>query len=215
MKNLKLLLTLLLITSTVLAQQNGSITYRMDIDGLDAQTKSMMQNMTWVMTFKDKKSRTDMDLGMMKMSSINTGDKTYSLMEYMGNKFKIPMTNEDIQKTKMNENDYEVDYTNDTKQIAGYTCKRAIIKTKDKDVFNIWYCSDLQLNACDQIQYTKFKGGCPMEFDMTRNGMKMKATATKVDLSTVSDSQFIIPDGYQELKPEQLMQMMGGQVPGK
>jgi hypothetical protein len=54
-----------------------------------------------------------------------------------------------------------------------------------------------------------------MEFDMTRNGMKMKATATKVDLSTVSDSQFTIPDGYQELKPEQLMQMMGGQVPGK
>jgi hypothetical protein len=134
-------------------------------------------------------------------------------MDYMGSKFKIPMSKEDVKSKKMNEADYDIEYTKDTKQIAGYTCKKAIIKTKDKNVFNIWYSDALFPNASEQTQYTKFKGGCPLEFDMAQNGMKMKLTATKVELGNVSDKVFDIPDGYQEVTFEQLMQMMGGMKP--
>jgi hypothetical protein len=201
-------------TATLIAQpQEGSISYRIDIDGLDAQTKSMMQNMMMTMTFKEKKSRVDMDMGMVKNTTITNGDNTYSLMDYMGSKFKIPMSKEDVKSKKMNEADYDIEYTKDTKQIAGYTCKKAIIKTKDKNVFNIWYSDALFPNASEQTQYTKFKGGCPLEFDMAQNGMKMKLTATKVELGNVSDKVFDIPDGYQEVTFEQLMQMMGGMKP--
>lgn len=217
MKKLILLFGIMLGSASLFAQQDGSITYHIDIDGLDAQTKSLMQNLTMVMTFKGKQSRTDMDMGMVKMSTITKDNITYSLMDYMGNKIKIPLTQEDVQKTKWNESDYTVDYTSKTKDIAGYPCNLAIIKTKSNDVFNVWYCNKLQLNACSQTPYSNLKGGCPMEFDMVKDGMRMKMQATKVDLGPVSDSAFIIPDGYQEISPSQLeqMRMMGGSMPSK
>lgn len=196
------------------AQTNeGSITYSLQVDGLDESVKAMMQNMTMKMTFKDKKSRVDMDMGMIKNTTINTGDKTYSLMDYMGTKFKIPMTDDDIKAKKLKESDYDIEYTKDTKQIAGYTCKKALVKTKDKQLFTMWYTDAIFPNASQQTPYSKFQGGCPLEFDMAQDGMKMKVSAIKVDTGSVNDSVFAIPDDYQEVTMDQLMQMMGGLKP--
>jgi hypothetical protein len=154
-----------------------------------------------------------MDMGMIKNTTINTGDKTYALMDYMGSKFKIPMSNDDLKNKKLKDTDYEIEYTNDTKQIAGYTCKKALIKTKDNDVFMLWYTDAIFPGAYEHTQYGKFQAGCPLEYDMSQNGMRMKLTATKVELGNVSDAVFNIPGDYQEITMDQLMQMMGGMKP--
>lgn len=215
MKQLLALSALLLTLCFYATAQNneGSITYSLQVEGLDESVKSMMQNMIMKMTFKGKQSRVDMDMGMIKNSTINTGDKTYSLMDYMGTKFKIPMTSDDIKSKKMKESDYDVEFTKDTKQIAGYNCKKALIKTKDKQVFTIWYTDAIFPNAYEQTQYSKFQAGCPLEFDMAQNGMKMKVSATKVDMGAINDAVFAIPADYQEVTMDQLMQMMGGMKP--
>ncbi len=212
MKKIHLLCCLILVGATASNAQptEGSINYSITLEGVDAQTASMMQGATMTMSFKGKQSRMDMDMGMIKSSMLIKDDKTYSLMDYMGKKFKIPLSKDEVKSKKMKDSDYDIEYTNETKQIAGYTCKKALIKTKDKNVYAFWYTEAVFPTAYEHTQYAKFKGGCPLEYEISQNGMKMKMTATKVVLGNIADSVFIIPDDYQEVTMEQLMQMMGG-----
>jgi Domain of unknown function (DUF4412) len=121
----------------------------------------------------------------------------------------------------------EVEYTNETKKIAGYTCKKAILKSKNQrgevNSTIVWYCPEFKMadgfsfgggtgrgmmsmagvNGLDQIE------GFPMEYQMERNnGMKMHMTVTKVQLDPViEDKTFEIPKGY-DIKP--MKDMQGG-----
>jgi GLPGLI family protein len=122
----------------------------------------------------------------------------------------------------------EIEYTNETKKIAGYSCKKAIIKSKNQrgevNSTTVWYCPDFKMtegfsfggggggrgmmsmagvNGLDQIE------GFPMEYQIERtNGMKMHMMVTKVQLDAViEDKVFEIPKGY-DIKP--IKDMQGG-----
>jgi GLPGLI family protein len=122
----------------------------------------------------------------------------------------------------------EIEYTNETKKIAGYTCKKAIIKSKNQrgevNSTIVWYSPDFKMaegfsfgggsggrgmmsmagvNGLDQIE------GFPMEYQIERtNGMKMHMTVTKVQLdAAIEDKVFEIPKGY-DIKP--MKDMQGG-----
>jgi hypothetical protein len=124
----------------------------------------------------------------------------------------------------------EIEYIEESKKIAGYTCKKALVKTRDQrgetNVTTVWYCPDFKIsqnfgsgsggggpmgrgmmmmgmNGLDQI------AGFPMEISMERsNGMKMHTIVTNVKLdASIEDKVFEIPKGY-DIKP--LKDMQGG-----
>jgi hypothetical protein len=127
----------------------------------------------------------------------------------------------------------EILYSEETKQIAGYTCKKAVIRTKDRqgavNESTVWYCPEFKmgegfsfgggrggmmggpmmggLNGLDKIE------GFPMEYSMSRsNGMKMHMTVTKVQLdAAIDDKTFEVPKGY-ELKSMKDMQGRDGRM---
>jgi len=174
--------------------------------------------------------------------------KTTTLTEAMGRKFGFYSTEEDekAMRSRMDSSRNarrdslekagipvskpakpEVEYINETKKIAGYTCKKAILKSKNQrgevNSTIVWYCPDFKMaegfslgggagrgmmamagvNGLDQIE------GFPMEYQMERNnGMKMHMTVTKVQLDAViEDKVFEIPKGY-DIKP--MSEMQGG-----
>lgn len=122
----------------------------------------------------------------------------------------------------------EIEYFDETKKIAGYACKKAILKSKGQrgeiNETTVWYCPDFKLpegysmgggggrgmmmmagmNGLDQIP------GFPMEYEFERsNGMKMHAVVTKVQLDAqIDDKIFDIPKGY-DIKPMSEMQNGG------
>ncbi len=173
--------------------------------------------------------------------------KTTTLMEMMGRKMGFYSTEEDdkirqarqdsirakrvdsLQKMGINiapPPAPEVVYTEETKKIAGYTCKKAIIKTKNRQgeisESTVWYCPEFQMaegfsmNAGGGMGRAMMGGmnglelvkGFPMEYEMQRaNGMKVHMVVTKVQLdATIDDKTFEIPKGY-DIKP---MSEMGG-----
>jgi hypothetical protein len=127
----------------------------------------------------------------------------------------------------------EIVYSDETKKIAGYTCKKAVIKTRDRqgavNESTVWYCPEFKmgegfsftggrggfmggpmmggLNGLDKIE------GFPMEYSMSRNnGMKMHMTVTKVQLdAAIDDKTFEVPKGY-ELKSMKDMQGRDGRM---
>jgi hypothetical protein len=127
----------------------------------------------------------------------------------------------------------EIEYTEETKKIAGYTCKKAIVKTKDQrgevNQTIVWYCPEFKvpqtptsgggggmmgrgmmsmgMGGLDQLD------GFPMEYQIERNnGMKIHMLVTSVKLdASIDDKVFEIPKGY-DLKPMKDMQGGDGRV---
>lgn len=124
-----------------------------------------------------------------------------------------------------------VKYLTDEKQIAGYTCKKAIITEVDPATgtnkeSTVWICADLKLpdmKGAGQGMggFGSFGGnakinGLVMEMEMSGPmGGTMKMTTSKIDLkSEVKDDVFNVPKDY-ELKTykefkEDMKGMMGG-----
>lgn len=194
----------------------GKIVYEISFPEMetDEQSKELMPTES-VFYFKDNQIR--MEMKMMGMSTVvisNSKDKSATtLMDLMGSKFAIKMTADDIEKEKekMNGNiKMDVRITNETKNIAGYTCKKAIASSRDGGDITIYFTNDII--AKNQGFSDQYKGvdGFPMEYQMAQNGMNMKFTAKSVTKEKVDAAKFIIPKDYKLTTKEELAKMFGG-----
>lgn len=188
----------------------GVIKYITDISGVsDPTTAAMLKDTKTTLTFKNDNSRVDVNGTMFQTSIINANKKNIMLFEMMGQKYKTDFTNEMQDAKKMKDNSYDVELTNETKQIAGYNCKKAIVKTKDGKAYNVFYTDEISTGLNKSFPYQKIKG-FPMEYQIDSKGMTVAYIVTSVDLtSPVSDDVFKIPDGYEQM-PEALVKQMGG-----
>jgi GLPGLI family protein len=175
--------------------------------------------------------------------------KTTLLMEMMGRKMGYYSTEADqeamqkrmdsariarrdsLEKLGLNfaRNEPEITIGNETKTIAGFNCKKAIIKTKNQSgqvsETVVWFTPDFKMGEGYTLNGGGGGGGMmrmmgmtpqgmdkingfPMEYEITRqNGMKVHMVVTKVQLDAeIADKTFEIPKGY-DLKP---MSEMGG-----
>jgi GLPGLI family protein len=191
----------------------GVITYKVDVDAveLDPMSKSMIENMQILVYIKGDKSRMEQDMGMMKTTVISDGKaKTaVSLLDIMGQKLMVKTSAEEVAKeeTKAGETSYK--YTNETKEIAGYKCKKAeATSPESEEPLTIYYTEEIPVNQGS----SQFKGlkGFPLQYEVNQGGMKMVVTAHSVKTEKVPDSKFAIPADYKEVSKEELQQMFGG-----
>ncbi|MCP9750320.1 hypothetical protein [Ferruginibacter sp. HRS2-29] len=125
------------------------------------------------------------------------------------------------------ENKIEVHTTDETKKIAGYTCKKAYVVTTRilgiKDSNAIWYTPEIKLQNLHSTGGTMGFGGfgstngfdkvdgfvMAYEAKMPR-GRKMTVEVSKIDISKeIADKEFEIPKDF-EVKPMKEMQNMFG-----
>jgi hypothetical protein len=219
-----LLLAAMIIMSAAIAQGKkgkfftGKITYQVQIDGDDipAEAKAMLPK---VMNYYIGTSHTKSELftQMGNQSSIeNLEEKTkINLLEIMGQKFAFEDTPEDLEKEWAEIPKTEIEFTGETKNIAGYNCKQVIAKKKsDGEIFSTgWFTEDIQtpenINYFNPV-FRQVKG-LFLEYDMEASaGMKMIFTAIKVEKAKMKDATFQIPEGFSILSREELQQMFGG-----
>lgn len=220
-------------------------------DGNQVQMPRDMENNSTVWYKGDMtKMENSSDFGTQQVFVDRKNKKTTTLMEMMGRKMGFYSTdadNEAMQKRmdsvrnsrrdsleKMGlsfaRNEPEISYVDESKKIAGLTCKKAIVKTKGQNgVVNettVWYCPDFMLgegysmggSGGGQMRMMgmtpqgmdKIKG-FPMEYEFSRqNGMKVHMVVTNVKLDAeIDDKTFEIPKGY-DIKPMSEMQGPGG-----
>ena len=205
--------------STAAKDFKGVITYKISYSGtdLDDQTKAMLPKMM-IYKIKNNLARTEMDMaGMGKQVQIINGDEkvVYSLMDIMGQKMVIKMTEEDINEEMGKQPEFSLQQYDETKEIAGYECKKAVVSSEDesgnKTSFIVYYTEELggsKLNFDNPM--FKDINGVLMEFEMEQGSMKMKLEAVSVKKENVPDSDFEIPEGYKELTKEEMQNMFGG-----
>lgn len=195
----------------------GTIVYSLNFDeaGLDPASASMLQGREMTISIKGDKSRMEMDMGMMKTSTIadNKTGNVVTLMDIMGQKMALKMTKEEVEKQRNDGNVKAptIKYTDETKEIAGYKCKKAIAVLEEGEELAVYYTDEIPSNGANPNNQFKGLNGFPLEYQASQNGLKMLVTAKSVKLGKVDDSKFKIPSDYKEVTQEELQKMFGGQ----
>jgi GLPGLI family protein len=193
----------------------GVITYKITVEGSDVtdEMKAMMPK-TMIMSISGNKSRTEMVMSMGKTVSITDADNknTITLMDMMGQKIAIQMNQDEIMKEIGDAPETKVEVTSETKEIAGYTCKKAIITIPEEDQELIVYFTEELGSGAINFDNPQFKdiNGVMLEFEIPNQNFTMKLEAVSVEKKNVPESDFTIPDGYQIKTKEELQQMFGG-----
>lgn len=161
-----------------------------------------------VVYVKGDLTRTDLNVGP-RMSSTSiynykSGEVT-ALTEFMDSKTYIVMTPGKGPVPAQNNNQLTV-FASDRKTIAGFECKRAVMKNKDNVSSNLYYTDRIKARLAVNVQFPGVDG-FPMEFMVDQNGLKMMFSVRQVIQEPVSDSVFSIPSDYRLVTPNDLMQI--------
>lgn len=204
----------LLITSIVAAQGfEGQIKYKItykDLPAEMAQFEAMLPTEATT-TIKGDMFKMEQPLGMGGKQVTIMDNKEQSgvlLMDMMGKKNAIVMTPDKRKEMEGSEEDIEITYLSETKSIAGYTCKKAIIKTKGAEgaSMEVYYTEDFK-----GIKHHQTKGlkGFPLQYSVNSGMFTVLMTAENVTKGKVSDDEFGIPPGYESISFEQFQKSMG------
>lgn len=193
----------------------GKVTYKIsfDMSGLPPEAKSMMPT-TMAIYIGAEKVKTEIITVMGNQSTIlDMKGKTHTtLMDIMGQKLAINDTYEELMSQVKDAPEYNIVETNETREIAGYTCKKMLIRKVDTqgnevDEGQIWLAENLNLHPDFYFNQPAYKGlnGLMMEYEMDAgNNMKMKLTAVEVAGQKIKDTEFEIPAEYETITREEL-----------
>lgn len=226
MKNTLNTILLLLVCTVIYTGQakaggdefHGIIVYNIsfgDTD-MDPQMAAMMPK-TMKMKMRGESSRMEMSMGMGSTIVVYNGeDKSgFTLMDMMGQKYAMKMTPEELEEEIEETPDVDIDVTAETKEIAGYVCKKAIVKLKEgeaKEMEMIVYFTDELGSGMMNYNNPIYKDiqGVMMEYSINENDMEMKFSAISVTKKKIGDDEFEIPEGYNVMSMSDFENMFGG-----
>lgn len=195
----------------------GIIIYSLTYEGYEPSQSAQMPSTSKVY-ISESKQKTYVDMGMQSISTIIDGEKESMIviLDLMGQKYIIKKNKEDIDKSKGTGTKPEIKYFDETKKIAGYTCKKAIItekneKTSEESTIVIWYSDEISSN--EKINFaTDYEGlkGYPLSTELTVGKLKNITIATEVKKSKVADTEFLLPSDGKVLTEEEIKKMFGG-----
>lgn len=193
----------------------GTITYQITYPDLNldaAQLKAMPQTM--VLKVNGSKSRADITMsGIDQIMLMDSEAKATTILLTMNgeklalkpNKGKGPAGKEPV-----------VEPANESKEIAGFVCKKANIHFGDDrskaNPIEVYYSEEVGNNKLFYDNEYRNLTGIPLQFRYKMQGMNMLLTAVNVEKGKVSNKEFDVPSVYKETTPEQLRQMFGGGI---
>lgn len=197
----------------------GKVLYKINIKGAFSPQEKMMLPSEAVVYSKGEKSRMEMNMGFgMNTTTISNSKTGYtvSLMNIFGSKYAIEASDKDADKeTDDFAKNTKVEVTSESKIIAGYSCKKAIIyltdpKTKEVSQMDVWFTKELDVNnVYVKGPFEKIEGAM-LEFSIEQQGMNMNFQANLVSKESVDNKLFEVPEGYKRMTQQDLMKMMGG-----
>lgn len=190
----------------------GKVVFGIDYKKLPQPGMESMLPKESVTYVKGKLSRTETDgaMGMKTVVIVNGATETATtLMDMLGQKYAIETnTKEEAAKNKKTDNS-KVTVTDETKMIAGYKCKKAIIETEDGKM-NVWFTNDFRMvnSQTKDGPFAKIDG-TPLDFEINQQGMIMHMFAKEITKTPVSDAKFEIPADYKKTTQEELKKAFG------
>lgn len=206
MKIIAISLTLLFTfgSLTIKAQKiisEGTLIYNISIQTGSNEPKmaDMLDGATTTINIKGSQSRSELVSGLGSEVTIYDSKKGTGviLKDYSGQKLMITLTKEDWDKKNNKYEGIAFETTNETLNIAGYSCKKAIAKLKDGSSFVVYYTNELDIADKDYDSQFKNLPGVALQYEWQSGKMRFKYTLTKINFDLVPSAKFDIPkSGY-------------------
>lgn len=220
-KIMKFILTLVAVVGSMMishAQSDeGHFIYDIKMESSDPQIEaqlSMLAGSTLEIMFKGKQSKQVMAMGSMMTTTTITDSETKEgvmLMNGMMGKFAARMDLDD--ETEEEDVDMDVELVDETKDILGYTCHKAIIIDGDGNETTFWYSKDFSSPETESQYIKKGIPGMPLAFSVETPQMNMSFEAKEINekiKKAKKEFNMDIPEGYEEKSMEDLQGAMGG-----
>lgn len=192
---------------TVIGQSTkGSIEYKLSTVMIDS-SYNIIQNVDLFpgsylhIHFMDKKTRLELNLEKgFKITLIADYIKDKGLRLFQSEKTNLAMECK-ADEAQLNQNasgDERIELLDETKDILGYLCKKAIIKTDSTETI-YWYTDEIKFDFSGLKIISSSFPGFPMQFSTFSNGMLMTFEVVKVE-DKIDDEKSIfslkVPEGY-------------------
>lgn len=118
-----------------------------------------------------------------------------------------------INKELLKDVKFEITPTNEVKKIAGYDCKKAMVKLKGDnggEPFAVYYTDQIQIENPNWSTPFKDINGVLMGYRIKRYGLYLEFTADKVEPVQNDDEIFKLPSEYRIITKEQIDQLIKG-----
>jgi len=190
--------------------EEGSVIYDLQLDGDagNAMMKAMMPSEA-ELYFAGDKTCTVLSgpMGAFEARIISDSDsKLYAnLFEFFGRKIAVTPNVDSL--VAANNNKYKVEYTGNTKEIAGVPCEEATITGENGDVSVVFFTKELGVKNPNWATRYRAIDGLLMEYSLNLNGMQLKLTAKEIKDKKHDASVFQIPDGFQVMRTDELKNM--------
>lgn len=186
------------------ALSEGTVTYNMSVeDNADATIANTLNSATLTLYTKGLMIRTDFKSNLVNQSIIFNGKENTAtiLKELGGNKFLINLTKLNWDDFNQKYNDITFTISNETKNILGYECKKAIATLKNQSTFTVYFAPALTMSNKEYNRQFKGLEGFPLEYESSIQNWKVKYTATQISLNFVPTDKFDLPTrGYRVLE---------------
>ena len=195
----------------------GHVAYKIDVTSDDpeaAMTIAMFANSSMDLFFDGDVSRVDLDMGgLMSIGTVSdavSGEVLILLGGLMGNMGVITSLEEMGTDEDDSDENVTVTRSKETKTIAGYKCKKAVLLDEEGNEITYWYTDKIKANTKGQDNFNNKIPGFPLEYSVNNEGMLMTFTATVVEKKLDNKSALFaieIPAGYQEMTYEEFSSM--------
>lgn len=199
---------------------SGQVSYDVFVSTDDPQTQSYISNMEGSMLelyFHDGKIKSELFMGeFMTTSTISHKGKDTALVLLDGMMGQIAMksTEDDMsdeQKLAMSKRDVEL--VDETKEIMGYECKKAIVTGADDKEAVIWYTTEIVPSYRDgQYMYEDIPG-VPLEINSSWGKMDLQMVAFEFKKKIKKPEKVFsmeVPNGFVLRTAEEMKQMRQG-----
>lgn len=207
--------------STLVAQQKqGRVSYDIHFSSDDPQTSAyidQMEGSTLEIYFGDNSIRTEMYMGEF-MTTINImqkdTDTSLTLLDGMMGKIAMKTTLDDLDdEQQLALSEREVELVNETKEIMGYTCNKAIITLADGQESTVWYTDEIVPDyRSGQYLYEEIPG-VPLQMEATWGKMKMVMIAFEYKKKLKKPESLFsmeVPNGFTLRTAEEMKAMRQG-----
>jgi GLPGLI family protein len=195
---------------------NGSITYSISYPDskLDAAVLASQPTETKVIILGNKSKSEVVIQGMVFITQISNGDNKTSItmIDAGGQKIYYKLSEEEIKTQREEDGEAVTELLDETKVIAGITCKKANVKLKDSygDNFNttVYYAPEIGSKEINFEGNFKDIPGLPLYYELKQNEQLIVFEAKEIKKGKFKEIDFLIPSDFKELSPEEKQQLL-------
>lgn len=203
------LILLLLNISSFSQSKSAKIEFKIEyelIEELESQRSTLSNKMIIYMNDGFSRKEEVTRIGSQVLINDINNNQSFLLMQIAEEKLAIQVQ----ESSDSNDVKEKVTYLDQTKEIAGYSCKKAVLNTYDNkkeeaNTIELFYTDEI--SSIYDLKFRNIKG-TPLEFIVKSKGMTITYTATLISTNQQNDHLFEIPEDFTILSMSEFKRLM-------